>query len=333
MRAVASRRREFATGRALLRDLLGATWRSASGPIGRRPGPPAPSAHWPTAGPSPSRSRPDAEVVAAFGVDLEPATASTRPRRGDPAAGRGGADAHLAFTLKEAVYKAWSALGAAMLEHHDVRGRAGAPGWFDATEVTGGTSLAGRFAVAGGYPGRARGRGATEVVDEHQRGVVAAGRRRSRRAPTRARRRPISGAVARRAWRARAGRRGARSNAPPLGAPLDHPVGVEEHAGRRAAACSVCDLARPSRPGPSAATARTTGHREVPLRTSSGSGWPALIHAAPRCRDPASRSARSRSSESPNCSSISPADSAVRHLEAAALAAELRYAVDGGDRL
>ena len=30
-------------------------------------------------------------------------------------------DAHLAFTLKEAAYKAWSRAGGRMLDHHDVR--------------------------------------------------------------------------------------------------------------------------------------------------------------------------------------------------------------------
>jgi 4'-phosphopantetheinyl transferase EntD len=121
-RAVPKRQHEFASGRAALHELF-----ASSEPIladGRR----APV--WP-AGVCGSLAHDDRYVVAAvssdpgvraLGIDVEPAT----PLSADLAEmilrpDERHVDAHLAFALKEAVYKAWSSLGGDMLEHHDVR--------------------------------------------------------------------------------------------------------------------------------------------------------------------------------------------------------------------
>jgi 4'-phosphopantetheinyl transferase EntD len=121
-RAVARRRHEFATGRALLRELLGteiaipvAEDRSPILPDGVR-GSLAHDRELVVAAVG------RAERIIAVGVDVEPVTALSP----DVAAivlrpDEVGLDAHLAFTMKEAAYKAWSSLGGRMLEHHDVR--------------------------------------------------------------------------------------------------------------------------------------------------------------------------------------------------------------------
>ncbi len=116
------RRREFATGRALLRDLLGVPDAIPRLPS-RQPG-------WPD-GVRGSLAH-DHEVavaavsrdpaIRALGIDvelqgpLEPDEAALVLRADD-----GDIDPRLAFTMKEAAYKAWSSLGGAHLEHHDVR--------------------------------------------------------------------------------------------------------------------------------------------------------------------------------------------------------------------
>jgi 4'-phosphopantetheinyl transferase EntD len=148
-RAVPARRAEFASGRALLRQLLGADEAIAVGD-GRRPLLPAGGvgslAH---AGPLAVAAVAPSGVAAALGVDLEPAT----ELGGDVAAvvlraDERGIDAHLAFTLKEAVYKAWSGLGGRLLEHDDVRLSLGPADAFVGEEVSGGTRFAGRYARA-----------------------------------------------------------------------------------------------------------------------------------------------------------------------------------------
>jgi 4'-phosphopantetheinyl transferase EntD len=121
-RAVPKRRHEFASGRAVLHELL-----DSNEPIltdHRR----APA--WP-AGACGSLAHDDRYVVAAvstdpgvqaLGIDIEPATPLSAELAGvilRPDERH--LDAHLAFTLKEAVYKVWSSLGGEMLEHHDVR--------------------------------------------------------------------------------------------------------------------------------------------------------------------------------------------------------------------
>jgi len=125
-RAVATRQHEFATGRALLRDLIG-----RDVPIAvrgdRRPDLPigvvGSLAHSATLAVAAVAAT---ESIAALGVDLEPTTpldadivaTIVRP---DEMTARAGLDPHLAFTLKEAVYKAWSGRGGRLLDHHDVR--------------------------------------------------------------------------------------------------------------------------------------------------------------------------------------------------------------------
>jgi 4'-phosphopantetheinyl transferase EntD len=120
-RARPARRREFATGRALLRELIGHDIEIPAGddraPV-LPPGVRASLAH-------------DCEYavaaatwdagIAAVGIDVE----SVDPRepeldqlivRTDEA----GLDPRMAFVAKEAAYKAWSSLGGRMLDHHDV---------------------------------------------------------------------------------------------------------------------------------------------------------------------------------------------------------------------
>lgn len=120
--SVAKRRNEFATGRALLHRLL-----DTDQPILRgRAGAPDVPAGWTVTlahdrDVAVAAATRDASV-AALGIDVEPDT----PLTADLAAvilgdGEGTIDAHLAFCLKEAVYKAWSATGGGMLDHHDVR--------------------------------------------------------------------------------------------------------------------------------------------------------------------------------------------------------------------
>ena len=148
--AVPRRRREFASGRALLHQLSG-----SSAPIlvcsNRSPQLPA--------GWKGSLAHDATFAVAALscdgairsiGIDLEPITAlSTETtqvilRPDDPHM-----DAHLAFTLKEATYKTWSLGGGQMLEHHDVRLRISGSS-FEADVMLNGALFHGRFGAASG---------------------------------------------------------------------------------------------------------------------------------------------------------------------------------------
>lgn len=120
--ATLRRRSEFATGRALLRGLIG---HDASIPVAATRMPVLPP------GVRGSLAHDSLFAVAAIthdpliiglGIDIEP----TEPLTSDVADvivrdDERGIDAHLAFTLKEATYKAWSSLGGQILEHHDVR--------------------------------------------------------------------------------------------------------------------------------------------------------------------------------------------------------------------
>lgn len=121
-RAVPSRKREFATGRALLRHLIGcdvpiliADSRAPIFPEGVK-GSLAHDGDFAVAGVTRERG------IRSLGIGLEPhdelshEVAEIVVRRDER-----GIDAHLAFTLKEAAYKAWSGLGGEMLEHHNVR--------------------------------------------------------------------------------------------------------------------------------------------------------------------------------------------------------------------
>jgi 4'-phosphopantetheinyl transferase EntD len=147
--AVLARRREFAAGRVLLRRLLGTTETIPVGPS-RRPVLPV--------GVQASLAHDDQLVVAvvtrdpsvrALGIDVEPSTVlpdelAALICRPDERV----LDAHLAFTLKEAAYKAWSALGGELLEHHDVQLDVG-EGCFTATVLRSGLEIGGRFGRAG----------------------------------------------------------------------------------------------------------------------------------------------------------------------------------------
>lgn len=118
------RRAEFASGRALLHDLL-----ATNEPILRAPNG-APSLPRGVVGSlAHDRHRAIAVVtaragVSAIGVDFEPITAD--PLTNDDAAIIVRDDDVVpgplaAFVMKEAAYKAWSGLGGPMLDHHDVR--------------------------------------------------------------------------------------------------------------------------------------------------------------------------------------------------------------------
>jgi 4'-phosphopantetheinyl transferase EntD len=149
-RAVDRRRREFATGRALLRQLLG-----GDVPIPARPDR---SPELPT-GVAVSLAH-DADLavaavavdrrVAALGIDVEPATPlsvemAATILRPDEA----GLDAHLAFTLKEAVYKAWSTVGGELIDFDAVRLTLDGDR-FSGEVVAVGRRFEGRFTAAGG---------------------------------------------------------------------------------------------------------------------------------------------------------------------------------------
>jgi 4'-phosphopantetheinyl transferase EntD len=144
-----ARRREFATGRTLLRHLLGTD--EALPPTGRR----APA--WPdgwcgslahdgelavaVVAPSPPWRALGVDLEAQGGLEGDEATIVLRPDEAiDPV---------LAFVLKEATYKAWSALGGRLLDHHDVRVEAEGAG-FEATVVADGVSMSGRYASVAG---------------------------------------------------------------------------------------------------------------------------------------------------------------------------------------
>ena len=147
--AVPKRQHEFATGRALLRQLLGAST-TVIADDRRAP-------QWP-AGFCGSLAHDDRCAVAAvarldpiraIGIDVEP----TVPLTDDMAAlilrpEEHGLDAHLVFSLKEAAYKAWSAMGGRFLDHQEVvvsvRGSR-----FGALVVDDDVVLEGRFAVVG----------------------------------------------------------------------------------------------------------------------------------------------------------------------------------------
>lgn len=148
--AVPLRQHEFASGRALLRELLGT---AAAIPIGPTRAPLLP------AGVVGSLAHDRMVVVAvvsrdpsvaALGIDVEP----SEPLSGEMARvilrdDERDVDAHLAFTLKEAAYKAWSTGGGRMLDHHEVRVSVEGSS-FTATVLPDGRELSGRFATVAG---------------------------------------------------------------------------------------------------------------------------------------------------------------------------------------
>jgi 4'-phosphopantetheinyl transferase EntD len=150
-RAVDRRRHEFASGRALLRELIGEDVAIGVGDD-RRPVLPD-DIHG-------SLAHDDVLAVAAIsrdprvravGIDVEPATpltaalAATILRPDEEAL-----DAHLAFTLKEAAYKAWSSLGGRLLDHQEMHVRTRPDGTFRAVALDGDPPFRGRWTTAGG---------------------------------------------------------------------------------------------------------------------------------------------------------------------------------------
>lgn len=119
--AVIPRQAEFATGRALLRQLIGDNVEIRVDPD-RRPRLPVgvvgTLAHDQEVAVAATTTRSSCRAI---GVDVEPVTVFApdeallilRPEERH-------LDAHLVFVLKEAVYKAWSSLGGGMLDHHEV---------------------------------------------------------------------------------------------------------------------------------------------------------------------------------------------------------------------
>jgi 4'-phosphopantetheinyl transferase EntD len=120
-RAIERRVQEFGSGRALLRELIG---RDIPIPVGSNRAPVLPPD---VCG---SLAHDDGFVIAAvadrrlvqsIGIDIEPVGPLDEPTTRAILRPDEDFDAHLAFTLKEATYKAWSGLGGRMLEFHDVR--------------------------------------------------------------------------------------------------------------------------------------------------------------------------------------------------------------------
>jgi len=147
--SVRKRRSEFATGRVLLRQVIGQDVPIPVGP-GRRPvlpdGVVASLAHDDRIAVAAACAAKDATFL---GIDIEsigvlPPEAAAEILRSDDTTD----DAILAFVLKEAAYKAWSARGGRMLNYHEVRVDA-AGGVFTATVEPCGTTLGGRYIAAG----------------------------------------------------------------------------------------------------------------------------------------------------------------------------------------
>lgn len=142
------RRSEFATGRTLLRQLIGL---NVAIPVAARGAPVLPDgfagslahdAHLAIGAVSADRR------FSAIGLDVEPVApvdvefADVVLRADD-----GTDDALLAFVLKEATYKAWSRPDRPLLEHHDVRLSVSGDR-FAADILGGGDQLTGRFVMA-----------------------------------------------------------------------------------------------------------------------------------------------------------------------------------------
>lgn len=143
--AVAQRRNEFATGRHLLRGLIGTP--ASIGVSHRRPilpagfvGSLAHDAELAVAVVAP------ASAVASVGIDVEPVGQMAPEERVIVArADEQGIDAVLLFVLKEAVYKAWSGQGGRLLEHQDVRVRLAEDDAFVAEVLPEGIGFRGRW--------------------------------------------------------------------------------------------------------------------------------------------------------------------------------------------
>lgn len=144
-KAVIRRQAEFATGRALLRQLIGNDVEIPVDPH-RRPllpvGVVGTLAHDQEVAVAATTTDPHCR---ALGVDVERMTVFAPEEAGlvlRPDERH--LDAHLAFVLKEAVYKAWSSLGGRILDHHEVAVDVDESGR-DFTAVVGSTRFAGRY--------------------------------------------------------------------------------------------------------------------------------------------------------------------------------------------
>lgn len=146
--AVPKRRAEFASGRVLLRELLGSDV-AIPAVVGGAPllpgGLAASVAH--------DRKFVVAAVaanmsIAAIGIDVEPFT-SLDPNELDVImrADDAPVDPVAAFVMKEAAYKAWSSLGGDLLDHHDVRIGVNAD-TFTADVIAAGRRFEGHWATA-----------------------------------------------------------------------------------------------------------------------------------------------------------------------------------------
>lgn len=152
--AVDKRRREFASGRRLLRTLIeregvrceGPMARLASGAPALPPGVVGSLAHDAGIAVGAVSRHPD---VRAIGIDVEPATQLDLAMERLILRADEGVDAHLAFTLKEAVYKAWSSLGGEILDHHDVKLAVRQDGRFEGAVLARRATFGGRYVLAG----------------------------------------------------------------------------------------------------------------------------------------------------------------------------------------
>ncbi len=146
-----SRRRiEFASGRSLLRNLLG-----IDGPIPRHPngapqfpgGAKGSLAHDGEVAVAAVTRRAD---IIALGIDVEPESVLTAAEQAIIVSDADRVDDPLlTFVQKEAVYKAWSSLGGRFLEHHEVVIRSGA-GEFSGAVTHAPREFTGRHAVIDG---------------------------------------------------------------------------------------------------------------------------------------------------------------------------------------
>jgi len=144
---LAGRRSEFATGRVLLRQVIG---RDVAIPVGsdRRPQLPpgvvASLAHDDRVAVAAATA---VTTAAALGIDIEPMSALTpaelaivrRPDDSD-------VEPIAVFVAKEAAYKAWSSLGGGLIDHHALRLRADGDHFVVDVVDDEGFSLPGRFA-------------------------------------------------------------------------------------------------------------------------------------------------------------------------------------------
>jgi 4'-phosphopantetheinyl transferase EntD len=150
--AVARRRTEFATGRALLRRLLDHDAEILTAPNGSPVAPVGTTvtlAHDRSHAVAASTRR---RSVEGLGIDIEPhgavdpATASTvclpEERHLDPT---------LVFVIKEASYKAWSSRGGPMLEFDDMRVDVNGSSTFTSLATVSSFPIAGSYATAAGH--------------------------------------------------------------------------------------------------------------------------------------------------------------------------------------